>query len=141
MNIAVRYYSRGGNTKKVAEAIAAAVGVEAKTVETPLEARTDVLFLGSAVYAAGVDNAVKTFLRDNRERIGTVYNFSTAALMPSTYNQVKKLAEELGIAISDREYHCRGSFALLHRGHPNQGDLTRAAAFAKQVLQRAERKT
>ena len=35
MNIAVRYYSRGGNTKKIAEAIAKAVGVEAKTVSEP----------------------------------------------------------------------------------------------------------
>ena len=29
MIIAVRYYSRGGNTKKLADAIAKAVGVEA----------------------------------------------------------------------------------------------------------------
>ena len=32
MKVAVRYFSRGGNTKKLAEAIASAIGVEAKDV-------------------------------------------------------------------------------------------------------------
>ena len=137
MTIAVRYHSRGGNTKKVALAIAEAAGVEARTVATPLSEKADVLFLGSAIYAAGVDDAIKDFLKNNKDNIGTIYNFSTAALLPSTYAQVKKLAEEQGIAISEREYHCRGSFALLHRNHPDEGDLTRAKAFAKQVVEKA----
>ncbi len=36
MKIEVRYFTRSGNTKKLAEAIAKAVGVEAKTVNEPL---------------------------------------------------------------------------------------------------------
>ena len=137
MSIAVRYYSRGGNTKKLAQAIAEAVGVEARNVATPLDEKTDIVFLGSAVYAAGVDQAVPDFLEENKDNIGTLYNFSTAALIPSTYKQVKKICEELAIPISDREYHCRGSFALLHRGHPDEGDLVRAKAFAKQAVEKA----
>ena len=36
MKVEVRYFSRGGNTKKLAEAIAEAVGVEAlTTAEVP----------------------------------------------------------------------------------------------------------
>ena len=137
MKIAVRYYSRGGNTKKVALAIAEAAGVEARTVAVPLDEKADVLFLGSAVYAAGVDNAVKLFLEENKENIGTVYNFSTASILPSTYKQMQKITGDLGISLSDREYHCRGSFALLHKGHPDEGDLARARAFAKQVVEKA----
>ncbi len=137
MKIAVRYYSRGGNTKKVAEAIAQALGVKAETVERPLEEKTEMVFLGSAVYAAGVDEEVKRFLRRNADKIGTLYSFSTAALLPSTYPQIRKLAEECGIRLSEREFHCRGSFALLHRGRPNEGDLTRAAAFAKLAVKKA----
>ena len=33
MRIAVRYQSRGGNTRSVAEAIASAVGSQAKTID------------------------------------------------------------------------------------------------------------
>ena len=97
----------------------------------------DILFLGSAVYAGGVDNAIKMFLEENKDNIGVLYNISTASLLPSTYKQVKKIAEDLGIAVSEREYHCRGSFALLHRGHPDEGDLARARSFTKQVLDKA----
>ncbi len=137
MTVAVRYWSRGGNTKKLAEAIADAVGVPAETVERPLDGKTDVVFLGSAVYAAGVDEEIKRFLQKNRENIGMLYNFSTAALLPSTYKQVSKLALEYGIPISEREYHCRGAFALLHRNHPDEGDLIRARAFAKLAVEKA----
>ena len=138
MKIAVRYYSKGGNTKKIADAIAEALGVEAESVERPLDEKTDMVFLGSAVYANGVDDAVKRFLRKNAENIGTLYNFSTAAIVPSTYKQVKKVADENGIAISEREFHCKGSFLFLNPGRPNEGDLTRAVAFAKLACQNAQ---
>ena len=43
MKIAIRYYTRSGNTKKLAEAIAEAASVEAKDVSVPLEEEVDVL--------------------------------------------------------------------------------------------------
>ena len=51
MKIAVRYYTRSGNTQKLAEAVAAAVGVEALPVSEPLTEPVDVLFLGCSYYA------------------------------------------------------------------------------------------
>ena len=42
MKIAVRYYSRSGNTRKLAEAIAKAVNVEAKTTDEPLDEDVDI---------------------------------------------------------------------------------------------------
>ncbi len=53
--IEVRYFSKTGNTAKLAEAIAKTLGIKAKTVDTPLEGDVDILFLGSSVYGAGVD--------------------------------------------------------------------------------------
>ena len=138
MSAAVRYFTRSGNTKKLADAIAKEIGVEAKEVSQPLQEKTDVLFLGSSVYAAGVDNAVKKFIADNKDKIGCIYNFSTAALLPSTYNQVKKLAEENSIAMAEEEFHCRGSFMLMHKNRPNEEDMTQAAAFAKEVMKKKE---
>ena len=35
MKIAIRYYTKTGNTKKLAEAIGSAINVEAKTVDEP----------------------------------------------------------------------------------------------------------
>ena len=131
MNIAIRYFSRTGNTEKLANAISEAVNVPALKVFEPLTEKADILFLGSAVYAAGIDETVKRFLKN---KIGTLVNFSTAALLPSTYAQVKKLAEELGINVSDKEYHCRGEFMVLHKARPNAADCEAAKAFAKSIL-------
>ena len=45
MKIAVRYYTRSGNTKKLADAIAEAASVDAKDVSVTLEEKADILFL------------------------------------------------------------------------------------------------
>lgn len=134
MNIAVRYYTRSGNTRKLAEAIAAAVGVSAEDVSVPLAENTDILFLGSSVYAADVDEAVKNFLSENKSKIGKIYNFSTAAIAKSTYKQVEKLAAGHGIKLAGEEFHCRGAFAIMHRSRPNAEDLRAAAEFAQKAV-------
>lgn len=134
MKIAIRYYTKSGNTKKLADAIGNQLNVEVLTVKTPLTEKVDVLFLGSSVYAAGVDESIKSFIRNNKDNIGMIVNFSTAALLPSTYKQVSKLAEECGVKISEEEFHCRGSFALMHRGRPNEEDCKAVMAFAQKVV-------
>ncbi len=134
MKVAVRYYSRGGNTEKLAKAIAEAVGVEALTTDTPLSEDVDVLFLGSAVYAYGVDESVKKFISGIDVKVGKVVNFSTAALIKSTYKQVAKLLEQKKIPLAKEEYYCRGSFGPLHAGKPDADDMKAAAAFARKVV-------
>lgn len=134
MKIAVRYYSRGGNTKKLADAIAEAVGAEALTTDTPLSEDVDILFLGSAVYAYGVDDSVKKFIDGIDVKVGKVVNFSTAAIINSTYKQVSKLLAKKNIPLAKEEYYCKGSFALMHRGRPNEADCRAAAEFARKVV-------
>lgn len=65
MKIEIRYFTKTGNTKKLAEAISEEIGVEAKTVNEPILGETDILFLGSSVYAAGVAAEVKEFILKN----------------------------------------------------------------------------
>ncbi|MGO3018885.1 MAG: flavodoxin family protein [Anaerococcus sp.] len=136
MNIAIRYYSKTGNTKKIADAIAEQLNVEAFDLTKPVPSDTDILFLGSSVYAAGVADEVKDFISTLKKDINVVVNFSTAAFLESTYKQVKKLLEERNIPISDEEFHCRGKFTMIHRDHPNQEDLKDAKLFAKKVLEK-----
>ncbi len=134
MKTAVRYFSRSGNTEKLAKAIAEAVGAEALTTEVPLEEDVDILFLGSSVYAYGVDDSIKKFIGANRVKIGKVVNFSTAALVKSTYRQVGKLLKEKNIPQAAEEFYCRGSFGPMHKGRPNAEDLKAAADFAKKMV-------
>ncbi|MEE0939288.1 flavodoxin family protein [Methanobrevibacter sp.] len=134
MKIAIRYYTKTGNTKKLAEAIGSAINVEAKTVDEPLTEDVDILFLGSAVYAAGIDERVKEFIENINVNIGKAVNFSSAALIKSTYNQVKKQVEQKGLKMSEDEFHCRGAFKFVHRGHPDETDLKNAQEFAKRIV-------
>lgn len=134
MKIAIRFYSRGGNTKKLADAISEAIGVEAKTVSEPLTEDVDILFLGSSVYAYGVDDEVKKFISQINVKVGKVVNFSTAALIQSTHKQIAKLLKERQIPFAEEEFACRGSFAMMHKGKPDAGDCKTAADFAKKIV-------
>lgn len=134
MKIAIRYYTKTGNTKKLAEAISNAINVESKTVDEPLTEDVDILFLGSAVYAAGIDSKIKDFISNINVNVGEVVNFSSAALIESTYSQVKKQVESKGLKMSENEFHCRGAFKFIHRGRPNDDDLRDVAEFAKRII-------
>ena len=134
MKIAIRYYTKTGNTKKMAEALSETVGVEALTVDNPLTEDVDILFLGSAVYAAGVDAKVKEFIENIDVNVGKIINFSSAALIESTYKQVKKIAENNNLTMAEEEFHCRGAFKLVHRGRPNDNDLRNLQEFAKNIV-------
>ena len=134
MKIAVRYYSRGGNTKKLAEAIAEAVGVEAKTVSEPLTEDVDILFLGSSPYAFDVDGEVKKFISGINVGVGKAVNFSTSASLKSTKKYVEMLLAEKNIPMEKEEFSRPGSFLFLHKGRPNAEDLAAAAEFAKNII-------
>ena len=133
MKAAIRYYTQTGNTRKLAEAIASELGLEAKDISYPLEEQTDILFLCNSVYWAGIDRKVRQFVMENGAKIGTLVNVSTAALIESTYRQMKSVASEAGVTLSSREFHCRGRFKALHASHPDAADLGAVRAFARSV--------
>ena len=134
MKIAVRYYSKTGNTKKLADAIASVAGVTAETVDVKIEEDIDLLFLGSSVYAAGIDPKIKDFIATLSPEVKKVVNFSTAAILKSTYGQVSKLLVKQNIQVDSREFHCRGSFSLLHKGHPDASDILDVEMFTRGIL-------
>ena len=134
MKAAVRYYTKTGNTKKLAEAIAEAIGVEAKPISEALDEHVDALFLCNSVYAANIDKEVKYFVASNKDNIGCIVNVSSAALVNSTYGRMCDLAKALGIQISGSEFHCKGEFKFMHKGRPNADDLEAAKKFAKDIM-------
>jgi len=134
MNVAIRYYSKTGNTKKLAEAISEVTGAKAQTVAVPLDGEVDILFLGSSVYGGGIDEQVKAFIQTlDSIKVKKVVNFSTAAILSSTYSQVSKMLSEKNIPIDSREFHCRGRFKFMHRNRPNDSDIKELKSFVKQI--------
>ena len=136
MKTAVRYYTKTGNTKRLAEAIAEAVGAEALPISTPIEEPVDILFLGNSYYAFSIDPEVRDFVRSlDKTKVGRIVNFGSAAMLNSTYKKVKAEADKAGVMMDEREFHCKGEFKGLHKGRPNAEDLKAAAEFASKIVE------
>lgn len=136
MTTAIRYFtkSKKGNTKKLADAVSSATGIESLDVSADLTKKVDRLFLINAMYAANIDGEVKEFLARNKDNIGEVVNMNTAASGSSTWKAVKKVTDELGIALSDKEFHCAASWIFINKGLPSDDDFRRAGDFAKSMI-------
>jgi len=135
MKIAVRYYTKTGNTQRLAAAIADAVGTPALPISEPMTEKVDVLFLGNSYYAFSIDPEVRSFIRSlDRSLVGRIVNFGSAAMLNSTWKKVKAEADRCGIKMDEREFHCRGEFKGIHKGRPNEEDLRAAADFARKIV-------
>jgi len=134
MKIAVRYYTRSGNTERLAAAIAQAAGVKEADISHPLDQKADVVFLGCSYYAFDMDEAVKRFVHENKNNIGRIVCFGTSAMMKSMIKPMKKVTDAAGVQLAMEEFHCRGSFGPMHKGRPNEADLRAAAKFAEKMI-------
>ena len=135
MKIAVRYYTKTGNTKRLAEAIGKAVDAEALPISTPVTEPVDILFLGNSYYAFSIDPEVRSFVKSlDKNMVGKIVNFGSAAMLNSTYKKVKAEADKVGIPMDEREFHCKGEFKGVHKGKPDENDLKAAAEFAKKII-------
>lgn len=135
MNIAVRYFTLSGNTKKLADAIAAQVGAAAESIDSGLTERADILFLGSSLYKFGMEPKVREFVESNADKIGTVVLFGTSASGGSTLKQMSELAAKCGIRLHEKAFTCLGHFLFMHKDRPNASDEEAAAEFAKEVCE------
>ena len=135
MKTAVRYYTKTGHTKRLAGAVAKAVGTEARPISDPIEDAVDIIFLGNSYYAFSIDPEVRDFIRTlDKGKVGRIVNFGSAAMLNSTWKKVKAEADKAGIPRDEREFHCKGEFKGIHKGRPNEDDLKAAADFAKSVI-------
>ncbi len=138
MKIAIRYYSKGGNTKKIAEAVSKAAGIKAKPVSEPLEGDIDVLLLCAAPYKFNIDPAVKDFISGIGVKVGKAVLFSTSATVKPIGKYLAKLFAEKNIPLESEEFFCPGEFMMLHKGRPNDEDCRSAAAFARKIIKQGE---
>ena len=108
MKKAVRYFSKLGNTRKIAEAIAQGAGVEAISIsdEPGLVEFVDVLYLGGAPYA----NVMAPELRSYAEKLDTskvkkVILFTTSNWSRRTVYALRKMLKGKGIIVSEEYFY------------------------------------
>jgi len=108
MTKAVRYYSRLGNTKTIAEAIAEGAGVKAVSVtdEPELTQRVDVLYLGGAPYANIMAPELKAYAEKlESSKVGKVVLFTTSNWSRRTVLALKKMLKAKNIRVSDEYFY------------------------------------
>ena len=130
MSYAVRYYSRSGNTKALADVIAAATGTRAISVDAAdaaTGAPVDVLFVGGALYAYGIGSHLKNYLKSlkSHDAVQAVV-FSTSWVSKHAIDLIRKGLEEVGIPVADD--------VLYMRSKPDADQLEEAAAFARRFV-------
>jgi flavodoxin len=128
----VVYYSETGNTRKVADAIAAQLGVTAKDVGIAGVVPHDAfIFLGMGCYRGELPGAVRAFISENRFRGRKIALFYTSAFgLENEHRKLEKQLEELG-AVIVRNFKCRGRFLDINKEHPTWFELKKAAWFAR----------
>ncbi len=134
MRVDVRYFTKNGGTKKLADAIANAVGAEAKIVDVPLEKYADVVFLGASVYGGKPDPAVVKFIADNARNIGKIVVFGSACTSKSTFPAIKSAAAGQAVKTAEMFFQCKGQFWFFNKNRPNDQDCADAADFAKKQI-------
>lgn len=133
MNIAVVFQTRSGNTKIVADAIASALGVEAKSVTEPYEG-ADLLFIGGGVYGLDVDPTMKTFLDAlNAKTTKRIVAFSTTGMTKSAVKKIMKAAKLKKIPV-DKKDHLVIKLGFDHKSKPQETHKQQAVAWAESVV-------
>lgn len=118
MKIAVRYQSRGGNTKAVAEKIAEILGVTAESIDKPISEKVDMLFLGGGVYMWDMDKKLKEYMEKlNPQIIGKIVGFSTTGAMDVTLKRIREYGKKKEISVSDEQL----LLVMLLKGHTALG--------------------
>ena len=131
----VVYYSMCGNTKKVAEVIAAELGVKAENVKAKQELTKDsFVFLGSGCYANKPGRKLRKFIARNDFKGRQVALFGTSG--SGRGDEVRAMEELLKPkgALIRGSFYCQGrSFFLFYRGHPSDEELANARKFANEM--------
>lgn len=130
MSIAVRYYSRSGHTKALAEAIGEGVNTPAISIDSPeamINEEVDVLFIGGALYAYGIDKKLKAYIESlDASKIKKAVVFSTSWLSKHSIDLIKKALQEKNIPVEEETCYAKNM--------PSDAQLSQAKEFAKRMV-------
>jgi flavodoxin len=137
--ISVLVDSRGGNTRKLADAIAEELGVRVGEIGTPLTDDARVLFLGSGTYGGKPGEAMMKFIGTGSFTGRKAALFGTSSSAAGSVKMMGVMADALnqkGATILG-SFPCRGKFLLMNRGRPGAEDLENVKKFAREMIRAA----
>lgn len=139
MTYQILYDSRGGNTRKLAGAIAGELGVKAGDIRhSPLDSHAEIIFLGSGVYGEKPGDGLSEFVASHDFTGRKVVIFSTSwRTGEKAFGGIAETLRRRG-AIVLQGYHCKGRAGFFNLGHPNREDFDGAREFARDTVRQVE---
>jgi flavodoxin len=139
MKIALVYFSRGGNTRKIAEAMAEELGVTAVDIKTeqPDVSDVDLLVVGSGTYGSKPGKDMVVYLENLKPVAGkkaACFSSCASGDASKTLQAMKDVLSKKGYSTVDC-FSCLGKWlmGLSRRGHPSDEELAQAREFAKKI--------
>ncbi|MBQ7249955.1 MAG: flavodoxin [Bacilli bacterium] len=108
MEIAIRYYSKLGHTKDIAQAMAEEAGVTAVSIadESSLQKKADILFLGGAPYANVMDKKLRAYAEAiDPSMVSKIVLFTTSNWSRRTVMSLRRILERKGIEVEKRYFY------------------------------------
>ena len=150
MKSLVVYYSKSGNTKKVARAIAIGLGAELKNIEEIEDISSyELICIGTPVHAFAPSKPIKKFLKelpDLSDKKGAGFCTMHAFGGKRTLRIIKERLEVKGIQFLSG-FSCKDINSIFsdtgsknfNKEKPNEEDLKQAEDFGKKLLSEVEK--
>lgn len=134
-HIAIIYATKTKHSKKLADAIGNAIGVEAKNIDDqPLIKDVDLLFIVGGIYGGLSSPKLLEFVQTINQQ--SVKEFALVTSCLSKRHQQKDVRNVMtgkGAVFID-EFVSRGALLFLYMRHPNKTDMEDAVAFATRII-------
>lgn len=120
---AIRFYSRTGNTEKLANLLGEQLHVKAESIDSPIDEPVDRLFLGGGVYNMSADKHLKAYAADlDPTKIKEVILFGTSGSVFTIERQLTKVLKKRKIPVADEHLFLHGLMPKMGNinGHQKQ---------------------
>lgn len=136
------YFSKTGNTEKIAKALAQELKCQEYNLKNinPDEidlSKVENVFLGSGIYGGDFDVSVKNYIKRLKGKQFNVGFFVTRGGFLKIYEKtIQKLnleVKSMKNKISSNFFQCFGKSGIFHKKNPNPEDLNRAKEWARNL--------
>jgi len=138
----VVYYSKSGNTKKIAEVIAKELKCKVISIDKVKASDLDVdlIGFGAGIYAFKPHKKLMKFVKNLDCKCKKCFIFSTSGAGKGQMGALNKLLEKKGFKVIDK-FACKGEdtffvtrlFGVSNKGKPDKEEFKQAKEFCKKI--------
>ena len=137
MKIAIIYQTMTGHSKRIANAIAENLQIQAADIKTnPKFEQVDLLFIVGGIYGGKSLPELSSYVNNlDSTMVKKVALLTSSAGKTVKQTSIRDILVKNNIEVLEDEFVCQGSFLVVGFRHPNKADMDAAISFAKKVVE------